>query len=480
MAESLNLFDKPPEDFSIYLKELEQQGLPPEQLDFVRKEYQRYQGGLKDPFAEPNKELAQQGRERADLLPVSKPKGKSVVDAFKEGSLKPAVPGAITGGVEAATDAQNTVGNLLKGVPYTKSDLEENAVNAAGMTMGVGAAAPVPKGALRTFGGLNARERDRGAFARARELTNSGVDPDAILKETGWFKDPIDKKWRFEIDDSQSRFISASDEVVKATQGEGAMLSEVFQHDELYKQYPEIANIKFMVADLGRDLGIATPDMIVLNKKLSGDKARATLLHEIQHMIQISEGFSQGTNEQFMFDKHPAIVKARAEGKSLGDLKQLAFRFYEGKSGEIEARLAEDRMDMTPNLRRSYPPRLSREAIAGEKEFRNAFGDVGLKPGVSDIIAEPDVFEAVFDRTDLGRAIKNLTPGTKIGDNTFHGFAYVNPRSLKELPTRGIEIRDRDGYIAVMNLVKPNGDILSKPLSQILQEAGEDLEDWRP
>lgn len=480
MVESLNLFDKSPEDFSIYLKELEQQGLPRDQLDFVRKEYQRYQGGLKDPFAEPNKELAQQGRERADLLPVSKPKGKSVVEAFKEGSLKPAVPGIVTEGVGASVDAVNTPSNLSKGVPYSKSDLEESAVNAAGMTMGVGAAAPVPKGALRTFGGLNARDRDRGAFAEAKDLLDSGVDQDVVLKKTGWFKDPIDKKWRFEIDDSKSKFIDASDEVVNATLGEGAKLSEVFQHEELFRQYPELADVKFQVADLGADYGIANSDTIILNKKLSGDKARATLLHEIQHMIQTSEGFSEGSNVQFVLDKHPAVIKARKEGKSLEELNQLAFRFYEGKNGEIEARLVEDRMDMPADLRRIYPPRLSREAIAGDKEFRNAFGDLGLKPGVSDIIAEPNIFESVFDRTELGREIKGLTPGTKIGDNTFHGFAYVNPRSLKELPTRGIEIRDKDGYIAVMNFVTPKGDILSKPLSQILQEAGENLEDWRP
>ena len=471
----LPLFEQSPEAFSVYLKELEQQGLPKEQLDFVRREYQRHQGGLKDPFKEPNKKLAEEGRTRANLLPVSKPEGRSVVEAFKEGSLELAVPGAITEGVAAATDAQNTAGNLLKGVPYTKADLEESAVNAAGMSLGVGAAAPVPKGALRTFGGLNARDRDRGAFSKASQMAESNINPERIWRETGWFKDPVDKKWRFEIDDSKAEFLDLSDDVLQAVQGPGATLKEVFKHDDLYRQYSEIANLRVnIVDDLPEGaLGYATQEGIVLSSALDEFKARGTMLHELQHLIQDYEGFTKGTNPDFMQSKHP---------EAIGD-RFRAFAFYEGKGGEIEARLVENRQFLPPEVRKIYYPLDNRDRIAGDKKFENAFGDTNLKPGVSDIVADVGDIAKVFSQSELGKRLLELDVGDKIEGKTFETYSFVEPRQLGlrgASAAKSPDIRLKDGRIFAMELRGPNGEKVYKPVGEFLQDVGENLEEWRP
>ena len=68
----------------------------------------------------------------------------------------------------------------------------------------------IPKGATRMFGGTSAYNLDTSIFAKAEELLKQNVDIEDIRKETGWFLNEKDGKWRFEFDDSQMQFDTES------------------------------------------------------------------------------------------------------------------------------------------------------------------------------------------------------------------------------------------------------------------------------
>ena len=69
----------------------------------------------------------------------------------------------------------------------------------------------------------------------AENMTKSGKSADDVWKKTGWEKGK-DWEWKFEIDDAPA--------VIKKSQiGNAKKVSDVLDHPELYKQYPEIKDI---------------------------------------------------------------------------------------------------------------------------------------------------------------------------------------------------------------------------------------------
>lgn len=489
MAGSNNILDNTPEDFNIYLGELQSEGVSQDYLDFLRKEYQAAQGAVKDPFAESNRELESAGRERAEFLPFSKPKDKSLWDSIKSGEADLAMPGAIAGGTEAAVSAINAPSNMLKGVPYTKGEVGEEAMAAAGLTAGVGSAVPVPNGALRIFGGPNARNPDTDKYQEARRLDSQGVPDEEIWRQTGWFRDPTDKKWRFEIDDSEASLL----EVPQTGVDYSTTLENVLSHDKLFEQYPSLKGVEVSFSTMEDGLlGEFNPTTgaIKLNNSLPPEQARKTLLHELQHGVQMKEGFAQGANPETMA-RHPEVVKQANLLKSQGlsdkeveaGLNNMKFEFYEAKSGEIEARLVEDRADMPQSLRSTYPPNLNREAV-GNSRGAHAWGDVGLKPKVSDfVITEKSVEEVVSKFPSLEGFIKVPT-GTKLPDGTVYEGLVFAPNSTidkgRRMPTRGPEFRDEKGNILSIYTTTPEGKIDLYPVSDFLDTDGvKDFEEYR-
>jgi hypothetical protein len=119
-----------------------------------------------------------------------------------------------------------------------------------------------------------------------------------------------DNKWRFEIDDSQMRFTPDNPEVVRKTKNnESITLGDIIDHPSLFKNYPDLKDLKFMV--YGGDPGTGAywhpampekgiPEHIAYNVQGnptgSSKAAKSSIIHEIQHAIQAREGFSGGTN----------------------------------------------------------------------------------------------------------------------------------------------------------------------------------------
>ena len=197
--------------------------------------------------------------------------------------------------------------------------------------------------------GEKADNIDRVALARAQEMERNGEGNETIRNETGWFRG-IDKKWRYEIDDSGMKWNSAGDIQFRADHPENneyrelldkmvnlpelltkqeqarlleldgmwsgelsrliqrvkngrVRLGDVLQHEELFRNYPWLKDLRVEFADLGSSNGrlIARSDgesVIQINRNNRADP-RSTLVHEIQHAIQHYEGFAIGSSPEY-------------------------------------------------------------------------------------------------------------------------------------------------------------------------------------
>ena len=199
-----------------------------------------------------------------------------------------------------------------------------------------------------SYGGRYANQADSESLAEAERLEMQGVDPETIRQETGWFRG-ADDLWRFEIDDSgmeysrwgdmrredraeyarfrelESKFIEGT--LTEAEQAElrslidqghghgradeqGAQrLSDFIRHEELFKNYPQLrqAGLRFARLPEGTRGSFDGRD-ITLDESLR-DAPEDTLVHEIQHAIQRTEGFSGGASPEYWRKKRQDIVE---------------------------------------------------------------------------------------------------------------------------------------------------------------------------
>lgn len=229
---------------------------------------------------------------------------KETLDAFKAGVTAPV--------------------RALRGEDVTYGD----AVNTAGMVALGSGSAPVPEGSLRTFGGFRK--------SKALGISESG---ERLPTSTG-----KDSRLRFEIDDSGTSVdiyripqLASRNVINRDLQSfSPARLGEVFEHTELYRQYPELADVEVIFDNSLSNTstyGYYLPGgegLIALNPRIFATDpaaARFTLLHEIQHKIQDIEDFDEGTNPSSTYDYN--VTKSISEK-----------RYREGLKKEVEARQA--------------------------------------------------------------------------------------------------------------------------------------------
>jgi len=230
------------------------------------------------------------------------------------------------------------------------------------------------------FAGPLALTADHDALARATARLDAGDDPAKVWAEDGWFRGP-DGKMRFEIDDSQA---AISDDFAGNASGR---VRNVLSHDSLYAAYPQIHDFTGYSPTAPRGLsGSYEPsgEYVTLNPSLTQDKARSTILHELQHNVQDLEGFGKGGDigraREVISDASQAARYNRARIQSLIaqghtpetslELVQLMAQTaeqsrianftpelgYRYLPGEAESRAVERRRDMTPEQRRAMYP----------------------------------------------------------------------------------------------------------------------------
>jgi hypothetical protein len=180
---------------------------------------------------------------------------------------------------------------------------------------GVGAAANRPGSSLGIFGGRMAKNAPLDDLTRAEAMEQAGQNADDIWRSTGWGRG-ADGDWRFEIDDGQVYW-------EPETTGE---YKDVVYHPLLSRHYPSPGVTWVENAPDLRSAAQYTPGTI----EIGPDAGRNTLIHELQHGLQHVEKWAGGghTDEP--------------------DYRRLA--------GEVEARNAARRIDMTADERRQLPP----------------------------------------------------------------------------------------------------------------------------
>lgn len=172
---------------------------------------------------------------------------------------------------------------------------------------------------LHQFAGPRAQGADLHALDTAKQRIEAGENPEAVRRDTGWFKGN-DGKWRFEISDADAKFIG-KDNLEQAAEADPYKLAEmplgeVIDHPALFAAYPKLRNI--MVAyeatsaaagDLYFGASYNSADnTISLGNGLTNEEMASALLHEIQHSIQTIEGFATGGSLEIA-----GIVKAQAK-----------------------------------------------------------------------------------------------------------------------------------------------------------------------
>ena len=192
--------------------------------------------------------------------------------------------------------------------------------------------------------GTRAKNADLSMLKKAKRMKKRGDSMEEILKKTGWYIG-MDGKWKFEISDKDARFERGywpQDEVIKDNPLTWQMgyMEQFFQHEKLYEAYPELRKVFVIFSEnMHNDNsgGVASEKLIMLNAKDNNEQLKDTLIHEIQHLIQMKEGFARGTSIEYWEKKglrNEKLKKVREDLEKLVNSlseedKKLYDEFYE-------------------------------------------------------------------------------------------------------------------------------------------------------
>jgi len=251
------------------------------------------------------------------------------------------------------------------------------------------------------FVGKGAKTWDKMKEADAMARLAKGEDAATVWKETGVGVAPWDKIARGEISDhiAPTKMDATVENLFKYPK-----VGEYMNHKPLYESYPDTQAITLANGQIGKGGGAWLKDQNVIelgapyfnNKSLDTNRAnKSTAIHELQHAIQTKEGFAKGgspdtaptINENLLnqirsqkknINIDPYAIQNKIAGgyhvppedmAKLDEWKKLVaseddvlsnrldpYEAYKRLSGEAEARLAQYRMNLTPEARSALYP----------------------------------------------------------------------------------------------------------------------------
>lgn len=180
------------------------------------------------------------------------------------------------------------------------------------------------------------------------------------------YTSPADNLPRFEFSDADARFdgFLLHDRQRSIGQRRAGWLGEILRHDELYRHYPELARIRFVLtwAKNRQEAQVSGGEVQVI-AAIDGDgqKTRKHLCHEAQHLIQMIEGFSPGGSPEHIFNRlanvHKKVTKqVTLDPKLRQAFEDRAYTSYRNLPGEKEAWDVEARIDWSMEQRLATLP----------------------------------------------------------------------------------------------------------------------------
>ena len=181
---------------------------------------------------------------------------------------------------------------------------------------------------LNSFAGQKAITANVGKLDQAKAMLEKGADEVEIWQKTGWFKDEIDDKWKFEINPRGGE--------LKPNPPRNTVLYNVLNDEKLYEAYPELQLYRVEIAGEYNQAALKALDSadggfipsqktFIINEKTTDFKS--TLYHEIQHAIQEIEGFSPGaSSKNGKYWLAGGEVEARNVQKRMNDVSYDGFK----------------------------------------------------------------------------------------------------------------------------------------------------------
>ena len=267
-----------------------------------------------------------------------------------------------------------------------------------------------------------------------------GTDRANITKETGWWYDDVDGKWKYEISDSEMVF--EPNGLVSDPQ----TLADYIKHDRLFAAYPQLKDVKvkfttFSKKNKGGSYNPVT-NSIALNENRTEAQQKKTLIHEIQHAIQFIEDFASGTNEDtammYLFSQEYHKVKNTAEYKTLSTRDE--------RIEYVENRIHPDEAERETKIRDQYKDAHG-EVEARETAYRMGYDDTELRenPRRQNNAPAIDRKEVVADFVDilseLGYTESEIENYKKRVGITNDEQRYVSESDLSKLARDDIRIR---------------------------------------
>ncbi|AFV50631.1 hypothetical protein G169_gp16 [Pseudomonas phage AF] len=184
---------------------------------------------------------------------------------------------------------------------------------------------------LDQFAGQTAWSADMPSLADAEQRIADGDNAEQVRRETGWSQG-ADGKWRFEIDDSQAQFAPINDWLDDA-EVDGVTLGEALNHPALFAAYPELAQVQIRVNPARRSGGmfVSQPGRGFVGSYIeigdptlysSDSPAIDVVMHEVQHAIQVREGFATGGSEDAMRADKDQAMADRDYWRQVADLRR--------------------------------------------------------------------------------------------------------------------------------------------------------------
>jgi cell division protein FtsB len=258
---------------------------------------------------------------------------------------------------------------------------------------------------------------------------------------------------------------------------EGAMLSDIIDEPELFDAYPILSHLHISASKrIEVDGAYYSPshNAIEVGDGTKGEKLLSALIHEVQHAIQVQEGFARGGSEtvripldkediQRIENERDAVIAEMEEDKKKGLEENALARWqldnlnkqleigtktagregYMRIAGEVEARNAERRMNMTDEERRNSlasetedKPRESQIILLDDvadgdrKALLGNDGGAYTDPAYAEAYSENNVNQAIY--SVAGKYMKRLYAGGVLGRVLTGNNATINTDKAKK------------------------------------------------